>query len=137
FFAVMDEFLLYCIRFAKAATVLGYSKTNQTIKMLRTFGTEHFLYANLITMIYEYISIFFSAKFLRFLLFKEGTSFFAESEKMTRVSFSMSFRPPEPDCAEPNGDGRVTVPRCHLLFQKKKRPCGKHTPCKSKEKEPH
>jgi len=35
----------------------------------------------------------------------------AESEKMTRVSFSMSFRPPEPDCVEPKGEDRVPVPR--------------------------
>ena len=45
----------------------------------------------------------------------------AESEKMTRVSFSMSFRPPEPDCVEPKGDDKVTVPRWILLFQKKER----------------
>ena len=46
--------------------------------------------------------------------------FLAESEKMTRVSFSMSFRPTEPDCVEPNGYDRVPVPRWILLFLIKK-----------------
>ncbi|MBR3837308.1 MAG: hypothetical protein IKJ74_04095, partial [Clostridia bacterium] len=67
------EFLLYCIRFAKAATVLGYSKTNQTIKMLRTFGTEHFLYANLKAMMDERILIFQCKVFLVPSFSKEGT----------------------------------------------------------------
>ena len=35
----------------------------------------------------------------------------AEIEEKTCYVFYEGFRPQEPDCAEPNGDGRVPVPR--------------------------
>ena len=53
---------------------------------------------------------------------------------MTRVSFSMSFRPPEPDCVEPKGDDRVPVPRCRFLF-KERRPSGERSTSAKVKKE--
>ena len=53
-------------------------------------------------------------------------NFCAEGEKKRCYLFFDGFRPPTPDCAEPNGDGRIPVSR-RLFFKKAEAPATNRT----------